>query len=88
MEVKGYKVFEPDWTCRGFQYEVGQVFEEDVVPECCERGFHFCKDLKHYIRGDGCGSVPLKELVFVVQNIVVIIHAEVPYLSTKLRPFS
>ena len=46
MEVKGYKVFEPDWTCRGFQYEVGQVFEEDVVPECCERGFHFCKDLK------------------------------------------
>ena len=40
--VKGYKVFNPDWTCRGFQYEVGKTFEEDVAPECCEAGFHFC----------------------------------------------
>ena len=44
--VKGYKVFEPDWTCRGFQYEVGKTFEEDVTPSCCNRGFHFCKELK------------------------------------------
>ena len=42
-EVKGYKVFTPDWTCRGFQYEVGKIFEEDVKPSCCDRGFHFCK---------------------------------------------
>ena len=40
--VKGYKVFNPDWTCREFQYEVGKVFEEDVTPECCKAGFHFC----------------------------------------------
>lgn len=20
MSIKGYKVFNPDWTCRGFQY--------------------------------------------------------------------
>ena len=40
--VKGYKVFNPDWTCKGFQYEVGKVFEEDVTPECCKAGFHFC----------------------------------------------
>ena len=39
--VRGYKVFRPDWT-RGFQYKVGETFEEDVVPECCKRGFHFC----------------------------------------------
>jgi hypothetical protein len=44
--MKGYKVFEPDWTCRGFQYAVGEVFEEDVTPSCCNRGFHFCKELK------------------------------------------
>ena len=44
--VKGYKVFNPDWTCRGFQYEVGKTFEEDVTPSCCNRGFHFCKELK------------------------------------------
>ena len=41
-EVKGYKVFNPNWTCRGFQYEVGKTFEENVIPECCEVGFHFC----------------------------------------------
>ena len=44
--VKGYKVFNPDWTCRSFQYEVGKTFEEDVTPSCCNRGFHFCKELK------------------------------------------
>ena len=40
--IKGYKVFKPDWTCRGFQYEVGKIYEEDVIPKCCSRGFHFC----------------------------------------------
>ena len=38
----GYKVFNTDWTCREFQFEVGKIFEEDVKPVCCERGFHFC----------------------------------------------
>lgn len=43
--MEGYKVFKPDWTCRGFQYEVGKTFEEDVTPCCCVIGFHFCKKL-------------------------------------------
>lgn len=40
--VKGYKVFNPDWTCRNFQYEVGKTYEENVNPKCCTAGFHFC----------------------------------------------
>ena len=44
--VKGYKVFNPDWTCRGFQYEVGKTYEENVKPSVCDRGFHFCKQAK------------------------------------------
>lgn len=40
--MKGYKVFNPDWTCRGFQYEVGQTYEMEGDPECCKHGFHFC----------------------------------------------
>ena len=40
--IKGYKVFNPDWTCRDFQYEVGKTFEDDVTPKCYSRGFHFC----------------------------------------------
>lgn len=39
--IKGYKVFDPDWTCGGFQYRVGEIFEEDVMPLCDIRGFHF-----------------------------------------------
>ena len=41
--MKGFKVFNPDWTCRGFQFEVGKVYEEDVKPMVCDRGFHFCE---------------------------------------------
>ena len=40
--MRGYKVFNPDWTCRGFQFEVGKTFTEDVEPKCCDKGFHFC----------------------------------------------
>ena len=41
-----YKVFNPDWTCRCFQYKVGETYEEKVNPSLCDRGFHFCKELK------------------------------------------
>ena len=41
--MKGYKVFNPDWTCRNFQYEVGQVYIMDAKPKCCGIGFHFCE---------------------------------------------
>ena len=40
--MKGYKVFENDWTCRGFQYAVGGTYEMKEEPSCCNRGFHFC----------------------------------------------
>ena len=42
MGVRGYKVFNPDWTCGGFQYEVGKTFEHDGGINVCESGFHFC----------------------------------------------
>ena len=45
--VKGFKVFNPDWTCnpngKSFQYAVGGTYEEDVKPMVCDRGFHFCE---------------------------------------------
>ena len=43
MGIKGYKVFNPDWTCRGFQYEVGKTFTHNGDIKICEAGFHFCE---------------------------------------------
>lgn len=43
--MKGYKVFNSDWTCIGFQYEVGKTYEMDEKPRICDKGFHFCKKL-------------------------------------------
>lgn len=45
MGVIGYKVFNPDWTCRGFQYEVGKTFVLTGDLQICKHGFHFCKKL-------------------------------------------
>lgn len=42
--VKGYKVFDADWQCRGKQYTCPGKFEEDVDPCVCESGMHFCKE--------------------------------------------
>ena len=41
--VKGYKVFNPDWTCRDKQYTCPGTFEENVNPSVCNVGMHFCK---------------------------------------------
>jgi hypothetical protein len=41
-EIKGYKVFNPDWTCRGKQYTCPGTFSEEGEIEVCEHGMHFC----------------------------------------------
>lgn len=46
VPMKGFKVFNPDWTCRDKQYTCPGEFKEDVKPMPCDRGMHFCPDLK------------------------------------------
>lgn len=42
--MKAYKGFNPDMTCRGFQYEEGKEYEMDPDDvSICERGFHACE---------------------------------------------
>lgn len=43
--MRGFKAFNEDLTCRGFQYEIGQTYEMKEEPKLCERGFHFCKTI-------------------------------------------
>ena len=59
MEV-GYKVFNPDWTCRGFKYEVGKTYEMENKPILCRQGFHYCVkliDCFNYYRFDNNNKV-------------------------------
>lgn len=42
--IKGFKGFDKDLKCRGYQYEVGQYFQEEGKIEACSKGFHFCEN--------------------------------------------
>ena len=62
----GYKVFNRDWTCRGFQYEVGKTYETEEEPICCRRGFHFCDKLVNcfnYYTFDSNNKVAIVEIL-------------------------
>lgn len=40
--ITGYKGFNQDFSCCGFQYEIGKTYVFGGEPKLCERGFHFC----------------------------------------------
>ncbi len=42
----GYKVTNPDMTCRGFQFEVGKKYKHNGSIKLCGSGFHFCLKLQ------------------------------------------
>jgi hypothetical protein len=41
--IKAYKVFDSNWKCKKFQYEVGKSYSIKEEPVMCKIGFHACK---------------------------------------------
>ena len=41
--IKGYKAFNKNMTCQGFQYEEGKTYKTEEA-EICKTGFHFCEN--------------------------------------------
>ena len=42
--VHGFKVFNPDWTCKNKQYTCPGKFEEEGELDVCRHGIHFCEN--------------------------------------------
>ena len=71
MSIKGYKVFNPDWTCRGFQYKTGETFIHNGNIEMCGKGFHFCQkasDCFTYYNFDSNNKVAEVEAIGLVET--------------------
>ena len=69
--IKGYKVFNPDWTCRGFRYKMGETFVHNGNIEMCGKGFHFCRkasDCFNYYKFDSSNKVAEVEAVGLVET--------------------
>jgi hypothetical protein len=79
--MKGYKVTNSDYTCRGVKFEVGQTYTIDAAPIMCERGYHFCEKVadcfKYYLFDP-------KNKVFEVEAVGDVVKGEDKHVTNKL----
>lgn len=80
----GYKAFGPGWVCKGFQYEIGKIYElpKGQTLKICECGFHFCKNPI-----DVFGFYPLREdtLIAKVEALGDIQQEGIKFVTNKIR---
>jgi hypothetical protein len=48
--MKGYKAFNKDLTCLGYQFTTNKTHTFDGEPVLCVKGFHFCTDLQDVVK--------------------------------------
>lgn len=80
----GYKAFGPGWVCKGFQYEIGKIYElpKGQTLKICKCGFHFCKNPI-----DVFGFYPLREdtLIARVEALGNIQQEGIKFATDKIR---
>ena len=80
--VKGYKAFDKDLRCLGFQYRVGSTYVEKEPLKICETGFHFCsvfKDVFKYYAAESATRI------CEVEAIGKVIHKEDKSCTSKIK---
>ena len=82
--VKGYKVFNPDFKCKGYQYEENTTYTFNGEIKICNSGFHFCIKASHCF---GYYSFDSNNIVCEVEGIgKIITHEEDSKICTdKIR---
>lgn len=78
--VKGYKATNQDMSCIGYQFELDKTFiiEGDPVP--CEKGFHFCKELKNVFH-----YYPFNARFFEIEADDIVIDKDDKSITNKIR---
>lgn len=80
--MKGYKAFNSDLTCRGFQYEIGKEYKLKGKPIICKKGFHFCESIDacySYYLGDG------KTRICEVEALGKVVQSGDKFATDKIR---
>lgn len=81
-KVKGFKGFNKDLKCRGFQYKVGQEYIKEGLISMCQNGFHLCENPfdvfeyygprnSRYCRVEGRGGIKRGRDKLVVSDICI-----------------
>ena len=94
--MKGFKVFNPDWTCRDFKYEVGKTYKHEGEIELCKSGFHFCEKLSdcfrfyelstdnHVAEIEAIGNIKTDSVKSVTNEIKIVKELDLDYVFEKL----
>lgn len=85
--VKGYKVFNSDWTCdptgeNPFQYKLGETFETNEEIKIFHKGFHFCKNLIDCL---ACKRVSPNNKIAEVIALGDVIKGNIFYCTNKIK---
>ena len=82
-KIKGYKVMNPDMTCRDFQFKVRKTaYVHKGQISMCEAGFHFCKELGDCYKYYGFDK---KNVVCEVEAVGKVIEGDDKIVTDKLK---